>query len=96
MQRPVPDSFSVGDTGVYQYYLHIFIRILTQKKKDSGLPHLQKMHKVPDVIYAGVLPGRDFPAGFKRLQNSNQKLLNQFRSENAYISFGFENPNEAL
>jgi ABC-2 type transport system permease protein len=55
---------------------------------------LNTIHNVPDVIYVRVLLEGDFPAGFKRLQESTKTLLDQFKSENGYIEYAFENPNE--
>ncbi len=55
---------------------------------------LNTIRNVPDVIYVRVLLEGDFPAGFKRLQESTKTLLDQFKSENGYIEYAFENPNE--
>ncbi|MBK6699330.1 MAG: Gldg family protein [Saprospiraceae bacterium] len=41
-----------------------------------------------------VLLEGNFPYGFKRLQQSTKEILDQFNSENGYIEYEFENPNE--
>ncbi len=60
---------------------------LTQATKNT-------LKKVSEVIYIRVLLDGEFPAGFKRLQEGTRNILTQFSSENGYIEFSFENPNE--
>ncbi|MBK8153889.1 MAG: gliding motility-associated ABC transporter substrate-binding protein GldG [Saprospiraceae bacterium] len=97
MQRPVQILLVLGILvfiNIISAYFYSNIDLTEEKRFRLTSPTKKILHKVPDVIYARVLLEGNFPAGFKRLQNSTKELLNQFRSENAYISFGFENPNE--
>ncbi len=75
-----------------------FFRItwdLTEDHRFTLTPaSLKTIRDVPDVVYVRVLLEGDFPAGFKRLQESTRNLLNQFKSENGYFEYVFENPNE--
>ena len=67
---------------------------LTEDKKFTlTKASLNTIRNVPDVVYIRVLLEGDFPAGFKRLQESTKALLDQFKSENGYIEYSFENPN---
>ncbi len=49
---------------------------------------------VDDVLFVRVLLDGEFPAGFKRLQNSTREMLAKFRSENRNIEFEFEDPSK--
>lgn len=73
---------------------HTFIDLTEEKRFTLTQPTLNILDNVSDVIYVRVLLDGDFPAGFKRLQNSTRDMLRQFRNINPNIEFEFENPNE--
>ena len=74
-----------------QYYYKAFD--LTGDKRYTLTEATKKMlRNQKDVIFVKVLLEGDFPAGFKRLQNSVKDVLNQFRSEDPYLEYMFENP----
>lgn len=49
---------------------------------------------IEDIVYIKVLLEGQFPAGFKRLQESVKDILNEYRKINPNIQFEFENPSE--
>lgn len=57
-------------------------------------PTRDLLRDLDDRIYVEVLLEGDFPAGFKRLQTAAREMLNDFRSENGFIEYKFENPGE--
>lgn len=57
-------------------------------------PTRDMLHGLKDRIYIQILLDGSFPAGFKRLQTATRELLDDFRSESAYIDYQFEDPSE--
>jgi ABC-2 type transport system permease protein len=67
---------------------------LTEEKRFTLTPATAEIvSKVPDVILVRVLLEGEFPAGFKRLQQSTKEMLDQFASLSGYIEYEFEDPN---
>ncbi len=50
------------------------------------------LRQLDEVVYVKVLLQGDFPAGYKRLQESAEDMLLDFQSENARITYQFEDP----
>ena len=50
------------------------------------------LRNLDEVVYIKVLLQGDFPAGYKRLQESVEDMLLDFQSENTRISYQFEDP----
>jgi len=68
---------------------------LTEEKRFTLTPSTKNiLRSVPDVVLVRVLLEGDFPAGFKRLQQSTKELLDQFGAESGYIEYHFEDPND--
>ncbi|MDQ3141037.1 MAG: gliding motility-associated ABC transporter substrate-binding protein GldG [Bacteroidota bacterium] len=68
---------------------------MTEEKRYVLTPSTKELlQKIPDVMLVRVLLMGDFPAGFKRLQQGTKDIINQFRNQNGYIEYSFENPNE--
>ena len=66
---------------------------LTEEKRFTLTPStVQMLNGLKDNIYVEVLLEGQFPAGFKRLQESTKDLLDQFRSESPYIQYRFFDP----
>lgn len=75
-------------------FFNISVDFTEEKRFTLTKASLNTIRNVPDVIYIRVLLDGEFPAGFKRLQESTVAILDQFKSENGYIEYSFENPNE--
>lgn len=54
----------------------------------------QLLESVEDPIYVRVLLTGKFSKGFKRLQRATQEMLSDFKSQNGYIEYVFEDPFE--
>ncbi|MBK7303831.1 MAG: gliding motility-associated ABC transporter substrate-binding protein GldG [Saprospiraceae bacterium] len=68
---------------------------LTEEKRFTLTPSTKNIiRNVPEVVLVRVLLEGEFPAGFKRLQQSTKELLDQFRAESGYIEYQFEDPND--
>ncbi len=81
-------------TNVISSYIHTFLD-LSEEKRFTLTPATKNIvSKIPDVIFVRVLLDGEFPAGFKRLQQSTREILNQFSSESGYIEYQFEDPNK--
>jgi ABC-2 type transport system permease protein len=52
------------------------------------------LENLDDKIYIKVLLDGQFPAGFKRLQESTEDMLRRFGMVSSQIEYNFENPNE--
>jgi ABC-2 type transport system permease protein len=72
------------------FYTHI--DLTEEKRYTLTRPTKDLLHGIKDRIYVQVLLEGTFPAGFKRLQTATRDMLTDFRSENAYIDFRFEDP----
>lgn len=56
-------------------------------------PTKELVRSVKDVISIKVMLDGEFPAGFKRLQQSTKEMLDDFRALNPNISYEFNDPN---
>jgi len=66
---------------------------LTEDKRFTLTPATKKMvRNLDEVVFVKVLLQGDFPAGYKRLQESVEDMLLDFQSENTRISYQFEDP----
>lgn len=72
-----------------------FFRIdLTEEKRFTLAPATVKLlEEIDGPVYAEVLLGGEFPAGFKRLQRSVKELLDDFRSKAPSLDYTFSDPN---
>ena len=67
---------------------------LTEEKRFTLTEPTKKLLKsLDDPVFVRVLLEGEFPAGFKRLQNSTKEILDDFRSVSGYIEYEFEDPN---
>lgn len=67
---------------------------LTEEKRYTLTPSTRELlEEVEAPIYAEVLLGGSFPAGFKRLQRSTREMLDDFRGRNSLIDYTFSDPN---
>ena len=56
-------------------------------------PTKELLGNLKDVVNVKVLLDGQFPAGFKRLQNSTRELLDDMRRQSKFVEYQFENPN---
>ena len=61
---------------------------LTEEKRFTLTEPTKKLLKsLDDPVFVRVLLEGEFPAGFKRLQNSTKEILDDFRSVSGYIEY---------
>ena len=66
---------------------------LTEDNRFTLTPSTKTLlRNLDEVVYIKVLLQGDFPAGYKRLQESVEDMLLDFQSENTRISYQFEDP----
>jgi ABC-2 type transport system permease protein len=97
LEGPVRISLVIGIILLINLVISFFrfsIDLTEDKKFTLTDASINTIRKIPDVIYARILLEGEFPAGFKRLQDGTRTLLNQFKSENGFFEYEFENPNE--
>lgn len=72
----------------YYYYIDITTdkRFLLTKESKSTIENL------PNPVFVKILLAGDFPAGFKRLQQSTIDICNQFHNISSNFEFEIENP----
>ena len=69
---------------------------LTEEKRFTLTPATKKAINDLDVpVYAQVLMGGEFPAGFRRLQKAAGEMLQDLKSENSLIDFDMVDPFDA-
>lgn len=75
----------------------LFTRIdLTAEKRYSLSDETKSiLKKVDDIVFFKVYLKGDFPAGFKRLENSTKELLDEMHAYNKNIQYQFINPSES-
>ncbi len=67
---------------------------LTEEKRFTlTKPTKALLRDLKDVVNVKVLLEGEFPAGFKRLQNSTRELLDDLRGESGFLEYQFEDPN---
>ena len=75
------------------FYTHLD---LTEDKRFTlTAPTVNLLENLDEVVFVKVLLEGEFPAGFKRLQNSIRETLEDFRDVSGYIEYEFENPGGA-
>lgn len=72
----------------------VFTRLdLTSEKRFTLSPATKTMlRELDDIVYFRVYLEGDFPAGFKRLRNATQEMLDEFRAYSTNIQYEFINP----
>ena len=73
--------------------LYGFLDMTEEKRFTLTEPTRELLEGLDDVVYIRVLLEGEFPAGFKRLRNATQDLLDDFRGVSGYVEYEFENPN---
>ncbi|MCD6179749.1 MAG: gliding motility-associated ABC transporter substrate-binding protein GldG [Bacteroidales bacterium] len=72
----------------------VYLRFdLTQEKRYTlSDATIQMLKELDDYAYFKVYLEGDFPAGFKRLRNETQDMLEEFKAHSHYIEYTFINP----
>ena len=76
-----------GDRAMYGY-----IDLTEDKRFTLTQGTKQLVRNLDEVVFVRVLLEGEFPAGFKRLQNSTREILAKFRSESRLVEFEFDDP----
>lgn len=76
-----------GDRAMYGY-----IDLTEDKRFTLTQGTKQLVRELDEVVFVRVLLEGDFPAGFKRLQNSTREVLSKFRGESKLLEFEFDDP----
>lgn len=68
---------------------------LTEEKRFTlTQPTVKQLKSLKDVVFVKVLLTGEFPAGFKRLQNSTKEMLEDFRGVSKFFEYQFEDPSQ--
>lgn len=73
-------------------FSNVNIDLTEEKRYTLTTSTVRMLNGLKDNIYVEVLLEGSFPAGFKRLQESTQSVLDQFRNESPYIQYRFIDP----
>lgn len=79
--------------NIVSSYFFFRIDLTGDKRYTLTKPTRELLKGVKDVISVKVLLDGEFPAGFKRLQQSAKEMLDDFRSVNPNIHYDFQDPN---
>ncbi len=76
-------------------FFYTYFDLTEEKRYTLTNPTKQLLNNLDEVVSVQVLLDGELPAAdFKRLQQSVQELLRDFRAESNYIEYEFVNPNE--
>lgn len=78
--------------NVIAQYFYGYIDLTEEKRFTLTEPTKRFVMGLDDIVYINVLLEGEFPAGFKRLRNSTEDLLKEFKSLNSNIEYNFEDP----
>jgi ABC-2 type transport system permease protein len=76
-----------GDKAMYGH-----IDLTEEKRFTLTQGTKQLVRDLDEVVFVRVLLEGEFPASFKRLQNSTREILAKFRSESRLVEFEFDDP----
>lgn len=80
--------------NIISSYFFFRLDLTGDKRYTLTKPTKGVLSQVKDVISIKVLLKGEFPAGFKRLQQSTKEMLDDLRSVNENINYEFVDPNE--
>jgi ABC-2 type transport system permease protein len=78
--------------NVLASYFNGYIDLTEEKRYTLTQPTQQLLEDLDEVVYVQVLLEGEFPAGFKRLQQSTEDMLEDFRSVSSFIEYEFDDP----
>ncbi len=73
--------------------MYAYLDMTEEKRFTLTDPTRELLRDLDDVVYIRVLLDGEFPAGFKRLQDATQDILDDFRGVSGYVEYEFVNPN---
>ena len=73
----------------------MYVKIDLTEEKRFTLTDATKdlIGEIDDVVFVRILLDGELPAGFKRLQSATREMLEDFRGQNPYIEYEFDDPN---
>lgn len=80
--------------NVIAQYFHGYIDLTEEKRYTLSESTIRVTEGVDDILFIRVLLDGDFPAGFKRLQQATEELLEDLNDINPNIQYIFEDPSE--
>ncbi|HMG14815.1 MAG TPA: gliding motility-associated ABC transporter substrate-binding protein GldG, partial [Saprospiraceae bacterium] len=80
--------------NILSSYFFFRLDLTGDKRYTLTKPTKTLLKNVKDIISIKVLLKGEFPAGFKRLQQSTKEMLDDLRSVNPNIVYEFQDPNE--
>ncbi|MEM1327381.1 MAG: gliding motility-associated ABC transporter substrate-binding protein GldG [Bacteroidota bacterium] len=78
--------------NVLANYFNGYVDLTEEKRYTLTEPTQDLLKSLDEVVYVQVLLEGEFPAGFKRLQQSTRELLEDFRSVSSLIEYEFDDP----
>lgn len=78
--------------GSFQFFR---LDLTAEKRYSLSRSTVKLLEGLPDVVYVKVYLEGDFPAGYKKLRNSTQEMLDEFRAYTDNIEYEFINPSES-
>ncbi|MBP6183706.1 MAG: gliding motility-associated ABC transporter substrate-binding protein GldG [Saprospiraceae bacterium] len=79
--------------NIVSQYLYFTIDLTEDQRYTLTTSTVKLLEEIDGPVYAEVLLGGSFPAGFKRLQRSTKELLDDFRGKAGLIDYAFKDPN---
>jgi ABC-2 type transport system permease protein len=75
-------------------YIRFTIDLTEEKRYTLTKATVEVLKEIQGPVYAEVMLGGNFPAGFKRLQRATLEMLQDFRRQNPYLEYSFTDPND--
>jgi gliding-associated putative ABC transporter substrate-binding component GldG len=107
MKQAVKKSFSRKKAAVVSLMLMITLVVLvnmlgsfrfyrldltTEKRYSLNRESIKLLTNLKDVVYVKVYLEGDLPAGYKKLRNATQEMLDEFRAFTPNVEYEFINP----
>lgn len=80
--------------NVISHRLYSHIDLTDDDRFSLTNPTKELLQKIDEPIFVNVLLEGEFPAGFTRLQQSTQDLLDRYKSNAPQLIYNFQNPSE--
>lgn len=81
--------------NVVGYYMYARFDLTAEKRYSLSSATKQMLKELDEYVYFKVYLEGDFPAGFKRLSQATQEMLDEFRAYSPYVEYKFINPSES-
>lgn len=81
--------FLLNMLGSFRFYR---IDLTTEKRYSLNRESIKLLTNLKDVVYVKVYLEGDLPAGYKKLRNATQEMLDEFRAFTPNVEYEFINP----